>query len=151
MASVLVIRGIAWYMRNIQSDAMNHNKQDLFYQILFLQWPMTLHAPQKSNFRPLNKDDIITRRIFLSHSHFSPYVCFRDVSLLVEHVHNNLNTCFILLGHAFVRKWVLLSAPADKDEDEVWYLFSQWQKRRAWFQFLLQILAAYVINILCFH
>lgn len=64
MASVLVIRSIAWYMRNIQSDAMNHNKHDLFYQILFLQWPMTLHAPQKSNFRPLNKDDIITRRIF---------------------------------------------------------------------------------------
>ena len=26
-----------------------------------------------------------------------------------------------MLGHAFVRKWVLLSGPAERDEDEVVY------------------------------
>lgn len=83
---------------------------------------MTLHAPQKSNFRPLNKDDTIAHCIWLVIPNFLPYVCFRIVSLPVVHVHNNSNTRFILLGHAFVRKWVLLSAPADKDEDEVWHL-----------------------------
>lgn len=105
---------------------MSHNKHDFFLtKSLFLQKPMTLHAPQKSNFRPLNKDDVITRCIWLVFPNFFPYVCFRLISLPFGHVHNNPNTRFILLGHAFVRKWVLLSAPADKDEDEVWYLFSQ--------------------------